>query len=100
MDVFFIFIAEIAHGGKNRIWGSLTEAAEGAFFDFIAEVDEEIEIGFFAVAFSDAGQSFKHAFGTDTAESAFAAAFTVCEVEEVAGGFNHTAFIADDDHTA
>ena len=67
---------------------------------FVAEVNEEVKVGFFAFALCNAGQSFKHAFSADTAEGAFAAAFTVGKVEEVTGSFNHTAFIADNNHTA
>ena len=99
-DVFQIFMAVVAQSCQNGIGSGLSESAEGTGFDLPAEIFEQFDIAFFTVSGDDAFKDFEHAGGSHATEGAFAAAFAVGEIQEVAGGFDHAAVIADDDHTA
>ncbi len=99
VDMRFILIPEVFHGGEYGIRSGLSESAETIILDLISQFFEQVEIAFLSLSFADAGQDFEHAFGTNPAECAFSAAFLLGEIEEKFGHIHHTGCLIHYNHS-
>ena len=99
-DVGFELIAEVPDGGEDRVRGRLTETAERAVLDSVAQLFEFLDVALFALAFDDAVEDLEHPLRAEAAVDTFTAALLGGEVQEKLRHVDHTGGLVHDDHTA
>ena len=98
-DVRNVFIAEMPDGGQHRVRRRLPQAAQRGILDLVAEIDQPLDVTFFAFAFADAVEDLQHALGAHAARHALAARLVLDKVQEVARHVDHAGVLVHDDQT-
>ena len=99
-NVLDVFVAEMADGREHGVGGRLPQAAQRRVLDHFAQLDQPLDVGFFALAFADAVEDFQHPLGAHAAGDALAARFFLDELQEEAGHVDHAAVLVHDDQAA
>ena len=59
-DMRLIFLAEVADGGKDRVWGSLAQTAKRPFLDCLPQLNKQVKVFHLAFSFSYSLEDFQH----------------------------------------
>ena len=54
IDMILVLVPEIFERCQNRVWRGLSQSAERTFLDLVAELFQQFDISFFALALGDA----------------------------------------------
>ena len=99
-DMGLVLVAEIADRCQNGVRGRLTQTAQCAVLDTLAELFQQLHIALFALALADAVEDLQNTRRADAARRTFPAGLLGRKAQEEPGHIDHTGAVIHNDHTA
>ena len=100
MDVFLIFLSKIPNRGNHRIGNALSQAAYGACFHSLSQLQKDLDIIGPAPSFGNVIEYLKHLPCAQLAQRTLAARLVLGKVQKIAGHIYHTGSFIHHQHAA